>query len=84
MNTKQQDAWRDLVRQCKIQCTEPFYSSINVASRIRSEAIVAAGELVELVTPELAEMLEVLANATENDEIYALAARIREALEEAE
>jgi len=39
---------------------------------------------VELVTPELAEMLEVLANATENDEIYALAARIREALEEAE
>jgi len=61
MNTKQRDTWWELVHQCEIQCAKPYYSSINVASAVRSEAIVAAGTLVELVTPELAELLEHLA-----------------------
>ena len=62
-----------------------FYSSINVASWVRSDAIIAAGALVELVTPELAALLERLGTAWTaklSDKAYALtlAARIREAL----
>lgn len=95
MNTKQRDTWQRLVQQCEAQCTQPYYSSINVASKIRSEAIVAAGVLVKLVTPELAELLEYLAEGidclapaeagvstpTKTDNARARAARIREALE---
>ena len=88
MNTKQMDAWKDLVQQCETQCAKPFYSSINVASKVRSDAIVAAGALVELVTPELPELLEQLARYANcyNAPVSAwdartLAASIRKALE---
>jgi len=60
MNTKQRSTWWELVHQCEIQCARRPYSSINVASRVRSDAIVAADALVELVTPELAALLEQL------------------------
>jgi len=58
MNTKQRNTWWELVHQCEIQCTRQPYNSINVASYTRSSAIVAAGDLVEIITPELAELLE--------------------------
>lgn len=96
MNIRQSEAWGQLVRQCETQITERPYSSINVASQVRSDAIVAADELVELVTPKLAALLERLANDAEYvstvDEPYrymtthdavearASAARIREGL----
>ena len=54
MNSKQRATWEGLVQQCRSQS----YNSINVASKVRGDAIVAAAELVELVTPELAELLE--------------------------
>ena len=94
MNTKQRAAWEDLVQQCKAQCARPFYSSINVASHVRSDAIVAADNLVELVTPGLADLLVALATALDKYRplgfsqiaysARAHAARIREALEATE
>ena len=91
MNAKQLSTWKQLVQQCETQCKRQSYSSINVSSVTRSEAIVAAAELVELVTPELVNLLISLANfaglrwqdtSTIEDVRAArtLAARIREAL----
>lgn len=96
MNTKQLSTWTEIVQQCK----SGFYSSINVASKKRSDAIVAVDALVKLVTPELAELLKRLSNCTLPNTFGApyvqrrcvrdrkaareLAARIREVLEETE
>jgi len=62
MNTKQSETWKQLVQQCRTQCKKQLYSSINVASLVRSDAIVAAGTLVELVTLEVAALLEQMAD----------------------
>ncbi len=92
MNIKQQKAWRELVCQCETQCARRPYSSINVASQIRSDAIVAAGALTALVTEETASLLERLGKRydwsetsqlrTDCKEAHALAAQIREALDD--
>ena len=50
--------WKEIVRQCQ----DRSFGSINIASKVRSDAIIAANELVELVTPELAGLLESLAD----------------------
>ena len=85
MNTKQLWTWKKVVQQCRSHS----YSSINVASKVRSDAIVAADKLVELVTPELVVLLECMAGLVRSTPsvrqqrvAHALAARIREALEE--
>ena len=80
--------WKEIVQQCQSRS----FGSINVASKVRSDAIIAADELVGLVTPELAALLERLGNDAEDkpyryravldtETARALAARIREALE---
>lgn len=94
MNTKQRHAWEDLVQQCKAQCTRQPYSRISVASQTRSDAIVTAGALVVLVTPELPVLLEYLANSADANRALgtaqatytarALAAKIREALDDSQ
>ena len=58
MNNKQLSMWIEIVQQCKSRA----YSRINVASNVRSDAILAVDALVELVTPELAALLERLAD----------------------
>lgn len=93
MNTEQLSTWKEIVQQCQSRS----FSSINVASQVRSDAIIAADELVGLVTLELADLLERLYRCTlsstfgdpyasrqcmrDRETAHVLAARIQEALE---
>ena len=68
MNTKQMNVWKEIVQQCKGH----LFGSINVASNVRGDAILAADVLVELVTPELAVLLGRLAEWSERARGYAV------------